>query len=1094
MKQRILYGLISIVTILITFLNLSTTISLAAQEVNLTILPDPYIDIVLATGSTTTDVTNFESDIRKALVAQGVNTNLVNISSVETVQNEVSSEDLNVDEIINNWEVIGADTWRSYYGEIFSSTGGGYQQPAWWGTALIDPDGYQAENITMDFTMVTGGRLNEGVCFNVTKNSDGSLNGYFIAICNHSNTQCALFRFKHYTLDQPFDEGINKIIWCGPHRNGWNKGQTYTSGADSYTVLETWDIGVSSNVRYHVESKNGNIKVQANNKTVVNLTDRTYTKGSYGFWGNNCEASTYMYLKDIKISTTIQKSKTFSEVLREPDWRENAIKVLVSVEDPQNAELTNSSILGELLTRLLNENIYFVSWGKNANQSQFQSLIHANNDNGRFINNTNYNNSINQTAIYIKSLIDQMEQKNNYLLLEDHVKLNITPAELAKNTADATYPNGKWKIDHDFLYYENHIGQYAQSGQYTSNFLTEFNKTGKYSITYADAAIAPSEVYVHRRPVALLKSTKNGNSLTLMSDSYDLDMYSIGSKGIAAEEWKYKKTTDSNWTNGKITTISGDADYVVQLRVKDNQGVWSYPVSIYATNRSSALPIATFGIRNREFTRYEKLELIDNSYDPYGGTITSKTWEIYKGNTRIYNGSNPPTDFFNYGVGDYTVSLVVKNNRGQTSEKYSKTFKVIEDEIAPEVTASPMECDWSKQVTVHLEFTDQGGSGFKYYQYAITNNQTRPTAWSSPIAKTSDNITINEEGIKYLHIIARDNAGNVSEDRVLGPYRIDHTPPEYQIDYEPKGWVIDYITISWNFTDSQSGYRNAVLPDGTTTTESKGQYIVEENGDYVFRAYDQVGNETLVTVEITKIDKIAPEGVLRLDNTELTDENVNILWELQDGQSGFSKVLLPNAEMSENSTGSYPVDKMGTYSFIVYDQVGNETTLTIEVNNVDRIAPTLTITQKVTKWVNEPVELNWLARDYESGLREVVLPNAKMSQSGEGSHFVTRNGVYTFLAYDQIGNGTLVRHEVNNIDVTAPYIVLSRIENERGEPQIHWELQDDQSGVRDIILPNSQRMTQASGNFYVDEPGMYTFLAYDQVGNERKESIYINIE
>lgn len=47
------------------------------------------------------------------------------------------------------------------------------------------------------------------------------------------------------------------------------------------------------------------------------------------------------------------------------------------------------------------------------------------------------------------------------------------------------------------------------------------------------------------------------------------------------------------------------SDYVVQLRVKDFQGVWSYPVSVYATNRSDALPIASFAITNSEITRYQ---------------------------------------------------------------------------------------------------------------------------------------------------------------------------------------------------------------------------------------------------------------------------------------------------------------------------------------------------------------------------------------------------------------------------------------------------------------------------------------------------------
>ena len=42
-------------------------------------------------------------------------------------------------------------------------------------------------------------------------------------------------------------------------------------------------------------------------------------------------------------------------------------------------------------------------------------------------------------------------------------------------------------------------------------------------------------------------------------------------------------------------------------------------------------PIASFAITNSEMTRYQALDVIDTSYDPYGGTITSWTWELYKG-------------------------------------------------------------------------------------------------------------------------------------------------------------------------------------------------------------------------------------------------------------------------------------------------------------------------------------------------------------------------------------------------------------------------------------------------------------------------------
>ena len=1557
--KKITISIISIIAIFLIVLLTFTNMVNAVETVQFSFLPDPYIDIVLSKGKTNTDVTNFKQDILNALKQQGVNINRVEVSSVETVYNQLSSEDVNVDEIINNWQVVGADTWRAQNGEIFSSTGGGQTKPAWWGTALIDPDGYESTEYSCDFTMVTGGELNEGICFNVTQNSDGSLNGYFIAICNHVDLECRLFKFNHYTLDQSFSSGINKIMWCGPHQNGWNVGSTYTSGADSYQVLAGWNIGVSSNVKYHVEYNNGHIIVKANNKTVADVYDNTYTKGTYGFWGNNCEMSTYMYLTDIKISTAKESTKKFTEVLREPEWRDGAIKVLVAVEDPENEELTQSTTLGELLTRLLNENIYFTTWGTNNNKSQFESLIHSNNDNGIFIDNTNYNNSINQTAIYIKSLLDNIEQSDNYLILGDRVSINMTPPEVANNTADETYPYGKWKIEHDYDYFENHIGQFAQSGKYIDDFITEFDKTGKYTITYADGTIMPSEVYVHRRPTAILKSVKTGTSISIISNSSDLDSYSQGENGIAQEEWKYKKTTENNWTTGKLTTLDTTSDYVVQLRVKDFQGIWSYPVSIYATNRTDAIPIASFGITNREITRYQTLEIIDTSYDPYGGEITYWNWELYKDNSKIYSGSTIPTKNMYDTVGRYTLSLTVKNNRNLTSETYSRTFEVIEDNIAPSVIIEPLNCNWTQSVDVKLEFYDDGGSGFKNYQYAITESQEIPQSYSSPITKQNDTITINEDGVKYLHIIATDNAGNTSTDRIAGPYNIDRTapsitvnpegstwtqevlvnltfgdngsgfkqykyaitdsvenpstwseyitkatdtitintegvkylhviaednigniseekvtgpyyidrtapsitvnpegstwtqevlvnltfgdngsgfkqykyaitdsvenpstwseyitkatdtitintegvkylhviaednigniseekvtgpyyidrtapsitvnpegstwtqevlvnltfgdngsgfkqykyaitdsvenpstwseyitkatdtitintegvkylhviaednigniseekvtgpyyidrtapsitvnpegstwtqevlvnltfgdngsgfkqykyaitdsvenpstwseyitkatdtitintegvkylhviaednigniseekvtgpyyidrtapsitvnpegstwtqevlvnltfgdngsgfkqykyaitdsvenpstwseyitkatdtitintegvkylhviaednignisqekvtgpyyidrtPPTGTIDYNPKEWVMDELTLTWNFADSGSGFAKVILPDGQTESDNtQGTYKIYENGTYDFEVYDKLGNHQIISTNISNIDNIDPIIALSQRPSEWTDSDTIITWQCEDGQSGFREVLLPDGTKNTSATGEFIAEQVGTYTFIAYDNVGNKKTISIEIQNIDKIKPTIKLTQNTTEWVNEDVIITWECEDGQSGFKEILLPDGSTLKEKRGQVTAIANGIYTFVGYDNVGNTTIEKIEIKNIDKIEPTVKL-KAEQIGEEYFVNWAIEDNESGVKEMLLPDGTTIKESSGQFPIIANGVYTFVGYDNAGNITIQSININIK
>lgn len=270
----------------------------AASEVSLSLVPQPYIDVVLAKSQTTTDLTNFRADVLNALKAQGVDISKVNVSSIETVRNEVSSQDVNVDKIINSWETIGSPTWSALDGKIYSNSPGGNngwgdnpnekwnssKKRSWWGTGLLDPEGYESKAITMDFTMVTGGSLNEGVCFNVTKNSDGSLNGYFVTICNHANMECRLWKFNHYTLDLSFSSGINGRMWCCPRNNIWNVGQTTTYGDDSFTALQAWSTS-NSNVTYHIEYEKGRILIKADGNVVADVRDNTYTERNLWFLG-----------------------------------------------------------------------------------------------------------------------------------------------------------------------------------------------------------------------------------------------------------------------------------------------------------------------------------------------------------------------------------------------------------------------------------------------------------------------------------------------------------------------------------------------------------------------------------------------------------------------------------------------------------------------------------------------------------------------------------------------------------------------------------------------------------------------------------------
>ena len=82
-KKRIISVTIILLIAIFILQGLFYVIS-AAEVVELTLMPSPYIDIVLAKGRTAVDLNNFKPDMEEALKKQGIDINKVNIYSIES--------------------------------------------------------------------------------------------------------------------------------------------------------------------------------------------------------------------------------------------------------------------------------------------------------------------------------------------------------------------------------------------------------------------------------------------------------------------------------------------------------------------------------------------------------------------------------------------------------------------------------------------------------------------------------------------------------------------------------------------------------------------------------------------------------------------------------------------------------------------------------------------------------------------------------------------------------------------------------------------------------------------------------------------------
>lgn len=521
-------------------------------------------------------------------------------------------------------------------------------------------------------------------------------------------------------------------------------------------------------------------------------------------------------------------------------------------------------------------------------------------------------------------------------------------------------------------------------------------------------------------------------------------------------------------TSFTIPNNISNGQHFFQVWAADNCGNMSVPVTVYFNvNKDVTAPTGTYSINPTNWTNGDV-------------TITLNTTDDMSGVKRI----KKPDGSYTYSVstiyvvpanGSYT--FVLEDNVGNT-RNYTVTINNI-DKTAPTGSLSHNPTQWvNTDVKIHWSVAD-ANSGVK--QIKLPDGTIKTTA-------TGD-YTVSQNGT-YTFVVY-DVAGNTLtlQETVTN---IDKTPPTGSLSHNPTDWVIDYVKIHWTASDSQSGFNRVVLPDGTSTTDASGDFTVTDNGTYTFTLYDNVGNSRNLTENINNIDKIMPEGVLSLQENRLTDEKIKISWKAFDLQSGFSKILLPDSTFSTNATGEFTVSQMGDYSFVIYDRVGNTRELSINVSNVDMINPILEVTQDTDKWTNGEITLNWKADDYQSGLQNVILPSSESVTDKQGSYRVTENGNYIFLAYDKIGNGILVEHQVANIDKINPNLDLTVDSADDGGIQISWVSSDEQSGISNITLPDGKRVTNSSGSIEIYENGVYSFIAYDNAGNATVKDVTID--
>jgi len=306
----------------------------------------------------------------------------------------------------------------------------------------------------------------------------------------------------------------------------------------------------------------------------------------------------------------------------------------------------------------------------------------------------------------------------NYILVNDEMNFTTAYSDYENDPKSAE----EWRFLHEPYYFDNSMGIAPFHGQTLTSPVTKYTKKGRYTINLRARDNPKNDVrfkndtdeaynyykwstgsqnvllYVHEKPIALARVTITGNGngtytvKAFDAGSYDPDhSNSRADKGIAAREWRWREASSAAWTNGQMnkTSCTADKSYIIQLRVKDIEGVWSdyYTITIDEDNP----PVALFSLDKTLISSSELLKVKDQSFPQSFSTITTWHWVVKKLNadgsapaanlqnqqfTSSNNGTgalagydaNVKTNYSANGVGTFRVYLRVKDSNGLWSD------------------------------------------------------------------------------------------------------------------------------------------------------------------------------------------------------------------------------------------------------------------------------------------------------------------------------------------------------------------------------------------------------------------------------------------
>ena len=242
---------------------------------------------------------------------------------------------------------------------------------------------------------------------------------------------------------------------------------------------------------------------------------------------------------------------------------------------------------------------------------------------------------------------------------------------------------------------------------------------------------------------------------------------------------------------------------------------------------------------------------------------------------------------------------------------------------------------------------------------------------------------------------------------------LDSTPPTLSVSYSTTLKTNKDVTATITANEEIQGV------SGWTLSSNKKQLTKKftANGAEQVTVLDTFGNSATITVMVANIDKTAPTANIVLSTSSITNQNVTATitaneeiqqvsgWTLSSNNKVLTKVFSSNG--SENVT--------------LVDLAGNSATVMVVVANIDKVAPTATVSYSTTSQTRQNVTATIAANEQ---IQEVS-GWTRSSDNKSLTKSFSANTTTQVTIVDLAGNSSTVPISIANIDKTGPTATVS---------------------------------------------------------------------